>query len=81
MQREVFGQLDFVAALWRRDYKTIAENAQLSGIPTDDKAKLAEIVEERTKAVGVAERTGMALKVDRAVSRVMAVVLPVRFQV
>ena len=47
----------------------------------DEYRPLAEIVEERTRAVGVAERTGLALKVDRAVSRVMAVVLPVRFQV
>lgn len=81
MQREIFGQLDFVAALWRRDYDTIAKNAQLAIVATDDKATLAAIVEERTKPVGVAERGGTMLKIDRALSQVMAVVLPRRFQV
>lgn len=81
MHREVFGQLDFVAALWKRDYKVIAENAHLAGIPTDDKAALTAIVEDRTKAYGVAERSGAALMIDRAMSRAMAIVLPTRFEV
>lgn len=81
MQKEVFGPLAFVAALWRRDYATIAEHASLSGVATDDKSGLAAIVEERTKPFGVPERSGLALSFDRAVSRTMAFVLPTGFQV
>ena len=76
MQKEVFGPLAFVAALWRRDYAEIAEHAHLSGVDANDKTALAAIVAERTGAVGVTERSGVQLAVDRMVSRVMSVTLP-----
>lgn len=79
MQKEVFGPLAFVAALWRRDYPTIARHAHLAGIDMNDKAALAAIIAERTAAVGVAERTGLRLTIDRLTSRVMSVVLPKEF--
>ncbi|MGD9784939.1 MAG: fatty acid desaturase [Hyphomicrobiaceae bacterium] len=81
MQKEIFGPLAFVSALWRRDYAAIAQNAHLSGVDLNDKAALAAIVAERTQPFGVPERTGTGLALDRAVSRVMALVLPTRFQV
>lgn len=79
MQKEVFGPLAFVAALWRRDYEAIAEHASLAGVDKNDKSALAGIVAERTGAVGVGLRAGFNLAVDRAVSRVMSVVLPKEF--
>lgn len=79
MQKEVFGPLSFVAALWRRDYEAIAQHASLSGIDKNDKTALAEIVAERTGAHGIGLRTGFNLALDRAVSRVMSMVLPKEF--
>ncbi len=81
MQKEVFGPLAFVSALWRRDYDAIAAHANLSGVEASDKATLAAIVAERTRPITGDERSGFSLTVDRTVSRVMAVVLPTRFQI
>jgi len=81
MQKEVFGPLAFVAALWRRDYEAIAKHAHLAGVDANDKVTLAAIVAERTAPVGVAPRNGLQLAIDRATSRVMSIMLPKQFQV
>ena len=81
MQKETFGPLTFVAALWRRDYAAIASYAHLSGVAPSDSRALARIVEERTRPIGGRERTGAAAEIDALLGRVMARALPTRFQV
>jgi hypothetical protein len=81
MQKETFSPLTFVAALWRRDYAAIASYGHLAGVPVGDAKVLERIVEERTRPIGVSERTGFAARFDIAFGRLMAAALPTRFHV
>ncbi len=81
MHKEVFSPLTFVAALWRKDYGTVASFAHLSGVVEDDTQKLAEIVKQRTRPIGGSERTGLASSIDALTGRVMAMALPTSFRV
>jgi hypothetical protein len=76
MQKEAFGPLMLVAALWRHDFSSIGRHARLGEMTGD---KLARIIEERTRAESGARRTGMAARIDRGLGRVMAVALPKTF--
>ncbi|MCB1503917.1 MAG: fatty acid desaturase [Hyphomicrobiaceae bacterium] len=80
-QKEMFGPLAMVAALWRRDYQAVARYAHLRGVDPNDKAELARIVEERTRPIGAPERTGFFLWLDTAYSRLMSHFMPTRFYV
>lgn len=81
VDKDAFGPLAFVAALWRRDYRVIAANAHLSGIDTNDTAGLEAIVKERTRPVDMAPRAGLSAKVDDMLGAVMARALPKTFHV
>ena len=81
MQKDQFGPLALMAALWRKDYPAIARHARLRDIPQDDAAELARIVGERARPIGAEEPSGLLAKVDSVVSRVMAVALPKSFAV
>lgn len=76
MQKEAFGPLVLVAALWRRDFSAIARHARLGETTGDE---LARIIEERTRPQSGGERTGLAGRVDRALGRIMAIALPKTF--
>jgi hypothetical protein len=81
MQKEMFGPLTFVAALWRKDYKAVAAYARLKGIEEGDTEALAEVVRQRTRPVSAPERTGLGARIDALMGQVMAVALPTRFHV
>jgi len=81
MQKEMFGPLTFVAALWRKDYKAVAAYARLKGIEEGDTEALAEVVRQRTRPVAAVERTGLGARIDALMGQVMAVALPTRFHV
>jgi hypothetical protein len=81
MQKEMFGPLAFVAALWRKDYLAVARYARLRGVEEGDNEELARIVEERTRPIGGAVRTGLAARIDGWMGRVMARALPTTFGV
>jgi hypothetical protein len=81
MQKEQFGPLALMAALWRKDYAAIARHAHLHDVPRDNAEELARIVGERARPIGAAERTGISARIDAIVSRVMAVALPKSFAV
>lgn len=76
MQKEAFGPLMLVAALWRRDFSTIGRYAKL-GETTG--GALARIIEERTRPESGAERTGLVARLDRGLGRIMAAALPKTF--
>jgi hypothetical protein len=76
MQKEAFGPLMLVAALWRRDFSTIGRYARL-GEATGD--ALARIIEQRTSPESGAERTGLVARLDRGLGRIMAAALPKTF--
>ena len=81
MQKEQFGPLALMAALWRKDYPAIARHAHVHDVPDGNVAELARIVGERTRPIGAAERTGMSANIDVVVSWVMAAALPKSFAV
>jgi hypothetical protein len=81
MQKDQFGPLALVAALWRKDYPAIARYARLHDVPEDDAEELARIVRERARPIGAPERSGISADIDAVVSRVMAVALPKSFAV
>jgi hypothetical protein len=81
MQKEMFGPLTFVAALWKKDYEAVAAYARLKGVEEGDTGALAEIVRQRTRPVDAPERTGLAARLDALMGQVMAVALPTRFHV
>ena len=60
MQKDQFGPLALVAALWRKDYPAIARYARLRDVPEDNAEELARIVRERArpKCVGAFWDTG-----------------------
>ena len=82
MQKEMFGPLAFVAALWRKDYQAIAAYARLKGVADGDAAGSGR---DRPRAHAARrrafERTGFAARVDGWMGQVMAVALPTRFHV
>jgi hypothetical protein len=80
MQKEVFGPLAFVAALWRRDFASVAASAKLAR-GGESRGELARLVHERTRPIGGAVRTGMAARIDAVLGRAMALVLPTAFRV
>jgi fatty acid desaturase len=81
MQKEMFGPLAFVAALWKKDYTAVATYARLRGVDEGNTQELAKIVEERTRPIGMPGRTGFAARIDTCVGRVMALALPTAFRV
>jgi hypothetical protein len=81
MQKEMFGPLRFVAALWRKDYEAVAAYAHLRGVEDGDTAALAEIVRQRTRPIDAPERAGPCARIDALMGRVMAAALPKRFYV
>jgi Fatty acid desaturase len=81
MQKEQFGPLALMAALWRKDYVAIAHHAHLRDIPEGNVEELALIVGERTRPIGAAERSGISANVDRVISRLMAIAMPTSFAV
>lgn len=81
MQKDQFGPLALMAALWRKDYSAIARHAHLRDVLEGDVQELARIMEERTRPVGATERSGGLANIDATVSRAMAVVLPKSFAV
>jgi hypothetical protein len=81
MQKEQFGPRALMAALRRKDYVAIAQHAHLHNMPEGNIDELARVVGERTKPIGVAERSGISAGIDRALSRAMAVTLPQSFAV
>ncbi len=81
MDKDTFGPLTFVAALWRKDADAIAHYGQIHGIEAGDTASLAELVRERTRPVGVEERTGIMAQADALMGKVMAMALPKAFRV
>lgn len=76
MQKDAFGPLMLVAALWRRDFSTIGRHAKLGAMTGDE---LALIIEERTRPETGAARTGLLACLDRGLGRMMAVALPKTF--
>ena len=81
MQKDQFGPLALVAALWRKDYPAIARYARLRDVPEDNAEELARIVRERARPIGASERSGIPARVDAVVTRLMAVALPKSFAV
>jgi hypothetical protein len=81
MHKEVFSPLAFVAALWRKDYGTIAKYAHLGGVAEGDTQTLTEIVEQRTRPIAGTERSGLSARVDAVTGRMMAMALPTSFRV
>ena len=80
-QKETFAPLAFVAALWRKDYATLAAAAHVSGMDGMDKAALEAEIIERTAPIGKPPRTGLTAAIDDRWSRLMALAMPVRFSV
>ena len=81
MQKDQFGPLALVAALWRKDYPAIARYAHMRDVPADNTEELARIVRERAHPIGASERSGIWARIDALVTRVMAVALPKSFAV
>ncbi len=79
--KDMFSPLAFVAALWRKDCKTIAAMAHIHGIELADKRALEAEIIARTRPIGVAERTGVLARADEAWSYLMALAMPARFRV
>ena len=79
MQKEVFGPLAFVAALWRRDFASVAASAKLAR-GDESRSELALLVHERTQPIGVSARAGMTARIDAVIGRVMAFLLPTAFR-
>lgn len=80
-QKDMFSPLAFMAALWRKDYATIAAMAHVKGIDATDLPALEAEIRERTSAIGTTPRTRLAAFIDDIWSRLMALAMPVRFQV
>ena len=81
IQKERFGPLAFMAALWRKDYSEIARYTHVQDVPAGNPAELARVLEERARPIGAAEPSGLVAGVDRVVSRAMALALPKSFSV
>jgi Fatty acid desaturase len=81
MQKETFGPLAFVAALWRKDYAAIASYGHLGSVPKGDAKALARVIEERTRPLHGGLRIGLVARFDAVLSKLMAIALPSRFQV
>lgn len=81
MQKDQFGPLALMAALWRKDYAAIARHARMRDIPENNAEELSRIVGERARPIGAGERSGIAAGIDTIISRAMAAVLPKSFAV
>ncbi|MFA5956369.1 fatty acid desaturase [Hyphomicrobium sp.] len=81
MQKEQFGPLALMAALWRNDFLAIARHAHIRNIPQDNREELIRIIGERTRPIGITARSGTSANIDRAISRLMAIALPTSFAV
>jgi fatty acid desaturase len=81
MHKDVFGPLAFIAALWRKDYLAVARHARLKGVEEGDTQRLAAIVHERTRPIGIPERAGFFLWLDNSYSWLMSYLMPTRFHV
>ena len=79
--KEMFAPLAFVAALWRKDYDTIAASAHVHGLDRSDRKTVADEIRARTLPIGADVRTGVPYRIDDAWSRLMALAMPVRFKV
>lgn len=81
MQKEQFGPLALMAALWRKDYVAIARHAHIHDVSEHDLAELTRIVCERTSPIGSPARSGLSAAADRITGRLMAIALPTSFAV
>lgn len=81
VEKEKFGPLAFMAALWRKDYAEIARYAHIHDIPEGNADELVRVLAERARPIGAAEPAGFWADVDRTVSRAMAWILPKSFAV
>jgi Fatty acid desaturase len=81
MQKDQFGPLALMAALWRKDYAAVARHARLRDIPVANAEQLARIVRERARPIGAEEPSGLSADIDAVVSRIMAIALPKSFAV
>jgi len=79
MQKDQFGPLALVAALWRRDYPAIARHARLRDVAEGNTQELTRIVRERARPIGAAERSGLPARIDAVVTWMMALALPKSF--
>jgi hypothetical protein len=76
VQREAFGPLRLVSALWQRDFERIARHAELGDLT---ETELARTIEARTRRVDGTARSGALGSLDRGLGRVMAAALPRSF--
>lgn len=81
IEKDKFGPLAFMAALWRKDYAEIARHAHIDGIPNGNPDEAAKAVAARARPIGAAEPTGFLADVDAVVSRAMAAAMPKGFAV
>ena len=81
IEKEKFGPLAFMAALWRKDYAEIARYAHVHDVPEGNADELARALAERARPIGAPERTGLLADIDATVSRAMAAALPKSFAV
>lgn len=81
MQKEQFGPLALMAALWRKDFVTIARHAHIHDVSESNLEELARIVSDRTSPIGSKGRSGIAATADRITSQLMAIALPTSFAV
>lgn len=81
IEKEKFGPLAFMAALWRKDYAEIARYAHVHDVPTGNAEALARVLAERARPIGAPERKGLLADIDAVVSRAMAAAMPKSFTV
>jgi Fatty acid desaturase len=81
IEKEKFGPLAFMAALWRKDYSEIARYAHVHDVPNGNADALGRVLAERARPIGAPERAGRLARIDAVVSRAMAAALPKSFAV
>ncbi len=75
-----YSPLGMMRALWTRDFAGVAARAEMRGVE-GDAAKLAALIEARTRPIGEAERSGVMAGLDRRISWAMGWALPVDLRV
>lgn len=75
-----YSPLGMMRALWMRDFAGVATRARVSGLG-EDTAAIARHVEERTRPIGAAERSGVMARLDRWLGVVMGMALPTDLRV
>jgi fatty acid desaturase len=78
IEKELFTPIAFVAALWRRDFSSVARYARIRSA-SGDAAKVEELARERTRPIGEVERTGWSSRIDRATGGIMAWMMETSF--